>query len=70
MDEIEDANDDIDGGIFSFTGSNKERFNFNTFNKPLNFISAIYNGEISLKEAKIKQRDVEKKKRESKRLKN
>ena len=34
MDEIEDANDDIDGGIFSFTGSNKERFKFNTFNKP------------------------------------
>ena len=60
MDEIEDANDDIDGGIFSFTGSNKERFNFNTFNKPLNFISAIYNGEISLKEAEIKQRDLEK----------
>ena len=59
MDEIEDANDDIDGGIFSFTGSNKERFNFNTFNKPLNFISAIYNSEISWKEADIKQRDLD-----------
>ena len=27
---------------------------------PLNFLSAIYNGEISLKEAEIKQRDLEK----------
>ena len=69
MDEIEDVNHDVDGGIFSFTGSNKERFKFNTFNKPLNFISAIYNGDISLKEAEIKQRDVEKKYRGSKRLK-
>ena len=43
--------------------SNKKQFNFNTFNKPLNFISAIYNGEISLKEAEIKQRDLDKKKR-------
>ena len=48
MDEIEDADDDIDGGQLLFIGSNKEKFNFNTFNKPLNFISAIYNGEISL----------------------
>ena len=47
--------------------SNKKQFNFNTFNKPLNFISAIYNGEISLKEAEFKQRDLEKK-RGSKRL--
>ena len=30
------------------------RFDFNTFNKPLNFISAIYNGEISLKDAEFK----------------
>ena len=63
MDEIEDANDDINNGKLLFIGSNKERFNFNTFNKPLNFISAIYNGEISLKEAEIKQRDLDKKKR-------
>ena len=51
MDEIEDADDNIDGGQLLFIGSNKEKFNFNTFNKPLNFISAIYNGEISLIEA-------------------
>ena len=31
-----------------------EKFNFNIFKKPLNFISAIYNGEISLKEAEFK----------------
>ena len=51
-----------------FIGSNKERFNFNTFNKVLHFLSAIYNGEISLKEAEIKQRDLDKKNRGSKRL--
>ena len=61
MDEINDADDDIDDGKLLFIGSNKEKFNFNTFNKPLNFISAIYNGEISLKEAEFKQRDLEKK---------
>ena len=61
IDEIEDANDDIDDGKLLFIGSNKERFNFNTFNKPLNFISFnfIYNGEISLKEAEFKQKNIE-----------
>ena len=38
-----------------------EKFNFNTFNMPLNFLSDIYNGKISLKEAEFKQRDLEKK---------
>ena len=61
MDEIEDADDDIDDGKLLFIGSNKEKFNFNIFRKPLNFISAIYNGETSLKEAEFKQRDLEKK---------
>ena len=37
--------------------------NFNTFRKPLNFISAIYNGEISLKEAEFSQKNLEKKKK-------
>ena len=60
MDEIKDAKDDIDDGQLLFICSNKERFNFNTFNKPLNFISAIYNGKISLKEAEFKQRNLEK----------
>ena len=55
MDEIEDENGNID------VGSNGKKFNFNTFNKPFNFISAIYNGKISLKEAEFKQRDLKKK---------
>ena len=50
MDEVEDADDDID-----------EKHYFNTFNKPLNFILAIYNGEISSKEAEFKQRNLEEK---------
>ena len=60
IDEIEEANDDIRNGKLLFIGSNKEKFNFNTFNKPLNFISAIYNGEISLNEAEFKHRDLQK----------
>ena len=41
MDEIEDADDDIDDGKLLFVGSNKGKFNFNTFNKPLNFFSYL-----------------------------
>ena len=47
---MEDADDNIDDSKLLFIGSNKEKINFNTFRKPLNFISAIYNGEILLKE--------------------
>ena len=65
MDEIKDADDDIDDSKLLFIGSNKEKFNFNTFRKPLNFISAIYNGEISLKEVEFSQKDLEKKNRRS-----
>ena len=61
MNEIEDADDDINDGKLLFIGINKEKCNFNTFRKPLNFISAIYNGKISLKEAEIAQRKIEKK---------
>ena len=50
VDEMEDADDNIDDSKLLFIGSNKEKINFNTFRKPLNFISAIYNGEILLKE--------------------
>ena len=57
MDEIEDCNDDIDINKLAFIGGNQEKFNFNTYKVPLNFLSAIYNGEISLKEAEFKQRD-------------
>ena len=60
MDEIEDADDDIDDGKLLFIGSNKNK-KFNTFRMPLNFISDIYNGKISLKEAEVFQRNLEKK---------
>ena len=54
IDEIEDTDHDINDGKVLFIGTNREKFNFNTFNKPLNFILAISNGEISLKEAEFK----------------
>ena len=60
MDEIEDADNYINNGKFLFIGSNKEKFNFNTFRMPLNFISAIYNGEVSLKESGFFQKHLEK----------
>ena len=61
MDEIKDVNDDISIHMLVFIGSNKEKCNFSTFRMPLNFLSAIYNGEISLKGAKTFQRKIEKK---------
>ena len=61
MDEKEDENDDIDIHKLAFIGSNKENFKFNSFRMPLNFLSTIYNGGISLKEAEISQRNYEKK---------
>ena len=61
MDEIEDADVDIDDYKLLFIGSNKEKFNFNTFRKRLNFISAIYKVEISLQEAEFKQGNLEEK---------
>ena len=65
MDEIEDADDDIDDGKLLFIGSNQKKINFNTFRMPLNFISDIYNGKISLKEAEFFQKNLEKKNRRS-----
>ena len=59
MDEIEDPDDDIDDGKLLFIGSNKNK-KFNTFRMPLNFISDIYNGKISLKEVEFFQRNLEK----------
>ena len=61
MDEIKDADHDINIHMLAFIGSNKKKFNFNTFRMPLNFLSAIYNGEISLKEVETSQRNLEKK---------
>ena len=57
MDKIEDDDDYIDINKLAFIGSNKENFNFDTFGMSLYFISAIYNGRVSLKEAEFKQRD-------------
>ena len=59
IDEIEEVNNDIDEHKLLFIGSNKETFNFTTFRMPLNFLSDIYNGKISLKEAEFKQKDLE-----------
>ena len=61
MYEIDNADDDIYDDKPLFVGSNQEKFNFYTFRKSLNFISAIYNGEISLKEAKLFQKNLESK---------
>ena len=46
IDEIKDGDDDINIYKLVFIGSNKKKFNFNTFRMPLNFLSAIYIGEI------------------------
>ena len=61
IDEIKDADDDIDIYKLAFIGSNRLKFNFNIFRMSLNFLSAIYNGEISLKEAEFIQRNLKKK---------
>ena len=61
IDEIEEDDNDIDINKLAFIGSDREKFNFNIFRMPLNFLQHIYNGEISLKEAEFKQRDLEKK---------
>ena len=60
MDGIEEDDYDIDINKFAFIGSDREKFNFNTFDMLLNLFSNIYNGKISLKEAEFKQRDLEK----------
>ena len=61
MDEIKDPDKYIDIYQLSFIGSNREKFSFDIFRKPLNFVSAIYNGEITLKEARSSQKNLEKK---------
>ena len=61
MDEIKDEDNDTDIYKLVFIVNNREKFNFSIFRMPLNFLSAIYNGKISLKEVEISQRDLEKK---------
>ena len=58
MDEIEVVNKDINPKKLAFIGSNRERFNFNKFKMPLNFLSSIYNGQTTLKEAEFRQKDL------------
>ena len=59
MGEIKDADKDIDTKDLLFIGSNWEKINF--FRTPLNFLSVIYNGETSIKEAEFLQKNLEKK---------
>ena len=66
MDEIKDAVKDIDIYKLVFIDSNRKEFSFNIFRMPLNFLSAIFNGEITLKEVEISQRNFEKNKKELK----
>ena len=61
MHEIEDPKDDIDIHKLVFIGSNKDKFNFNTFRMPLDFLSAVYNDEISLNQAEISLKKILKK---------
>ena len=63
MDEIEHANNDIDEYKLVFIDSSREKCNFNIFSVSVSFLSAIYNGEISLKGADFSQRNLEKKNR-------
>ena len=61
IDEIKEDNNDIDITKLAFIGSDREKFSFNIFRMPLNFLQDIYNREISLKETEFKQRGLEKK---------
>ena len=66
IDGIEDANNDIDYNKLFFIGSNKEKFNCNTFSTQLNFLVDILNGRITFKKAEINQRNLNKKNRGTK----
>ena len=58
MDEIKDVNKDINLKKLVFIGSNREKFNFNKFRMPLDFLPAISNGQITLKKAEFLQKDL------------
>ena len=53
MEEIKDAVKDIDIYKLVFIGINKEKFDFNHFEMPLNSLLKIYNGQITLKRQKF-----------------
>ena len=56
MYEIKNAGNGIDIYKLDFIGSNWEKFNFNTFRMPLNFLSDIYNVQVILKEIEFFER--------------
>ena len=64
--EAEDLMDEIEDAVMISTMVSFyllvviKKNNFNTFRMPLNFISGIYNGNISLKEGEFFQRKLEK----------
>ena len=58
IDEIKNADNDIDKYKLPFTGSNRQKFSSKIFRMLLNFLSAIYNGATSLKEAEFPQKDL------------
>ena len=58
MDEIKDVNKDINVKKLVFIGSNREKFNFNKFRMPLNFLPTISNRQITLKKAEFLQKDL------------
>ena len=58
IDETKNADNDIDKYKLAFIGSNKQKFSFKIFRMLLNFLSAVHNGEISLKEAEFLQKDL------------
>ena len=61
MNEIKNADNDIDYNKLLFIGRNKEKLNFNIFSTPLNFLLDIFNGKITLSKAEINQRDLNEK---------
>ena len=56
MYEIKDNDADIDINKLDFIGNDREKCNVNTFNILSNFLSDIFNGIVSLKEAEFKQK--------------
>ena len=55
IDEIEEANDDIDYNKLLFVGSNSEELKFNTFGTLLSFLLAIFNSKITLKRQNLRK---------------
>ena len=63
IDEIEEANDDIDYNKLLFVGSNSEELKFNIFGTLLSFLLAIFNSKITLKRQNLRK-EIQKKKQD------